>query len=118
MGWDTFPALTQWTTDYLPLRSNAVRFNTRLSESVFDETPGQIATAGPVGVGQGANLAGQAKRDSDDGATTSPAVRGEHGWLYLTQDFTSACEPERSMAAVLEGPSAGRTRSSAAPDAG
>ena len=102
-GWDIFPALTQWTTDYLPLRSNAVRFNTRLSESVFDETPGQIATAGPVGVGQGANLAGQAKRDSDDGATTSPAVRGEHGWLYLTQDFTSACEPERSMAAVLRG---------------
>jgi alginate O-acetyltransferase complex protein AlgJ len=103
LGWDVFPALTQWTTDYLPLRSNAVRFNTRLSERVFNEAPAQIAATGPVGVGQAPTLAGQANAGSDEPAPKSKVLRGEHGWLYLTQDFTSGCEPEWSMAEVLRG---------------
>jgi alginate O-acetyltransferase complex protein AlgJ len=102
-GWDIFPALTQWTTDYLPLRSNAVRFNTRLSENIFGEAPGQVAAAGPVGVGQAANLAGQTKRKSGEPAPVSPVVKGDHGWLYLTQDFTSACKPAWSIPTVLRG---------------
>ena len=99
-GWDIFPVLTQWTTDYLPLRSNAVRLNTRLSENVFGEAPSTLAATGPVGVGQASKLAGQAADKPKETGAASPVVRGGHGWLYLTQDFTSACNPEWSMAAV------------------
>ena len=102
-GWDIFPVLTQWTTDYLPLRSNAVRLNTRLSENVFGEAPSTLAATGPVGVGQASKLAGQAAEKPKDSQAAIPIVKGDHGWLYLAQDFTSACKPQWSMAAVERG---------------
>lgn len=38
-GWGLFDQLNQWTIDHLPLRDQAIRFNTDLSQRLFDEIP-------------------------------------------------------------------------------
>ena len=64
-------------TDHLPLRSNAVRLNTRISEQLFGEAPSQALAGGPVGVGQAGALAGGDKATGPGaGEAESLVLRG------------------------------------------
>ncbi len=98
-GFDIFDPLTRWTTDHLPLRSTAIRANTRLTERLFDETPSRVALGGPVGVGRSGKLAGQSAQKGEP--RTQPVAKGRNGWLYLRQEFTLACAPEVPMDLIL-----------------
>lgn len=103
-GWQIIPRFNAWAVDHLPLRSQAVRADTYLSEAVFDEPPlsgnhrtSAIGTAG----------AGNASPDSAGaGPATSSAprvIQGTDDWLYLADDFSLECDPKLSLPAVIDG---------------
>jgi alginate O-acetyltransferase complex protein AlgJ len=75
-GWHVIPGFNAWAVDHLPLRSQAVRAQTYLSEAVFGEPPPSAAPR---------------------------VIQGKNNWLYLADDFSSACNPKLSLAAVIDG---------------
>ena len=103
-GWQVIPEFNAWAVDHLPLRSQAVRADTDLSEAVFDEPPpsGNHTTSGI-----GSVAAGNASPDSaGDKPSTSEALRviqGKDDWLYFADDFKFACHPKLSLPVVIDG---------------
>lgn len=98
-GFGAFDDLTQWGVDHLPLRDTAVRVHTRVTRELLGEVPvvGQVNV--PVGVGQGAALAGEpARADPINGGSV---VVGRDGWLFLSNEFERACRPGRAPADVI-----------------
>lgn len=105
-GWDAFDQATRFLTDRMPLREEAVRANSYISRHIFDTTP-RYGGAGAVGQADralpftGARVAGN--EDAAPARTQAARVHeGKDGWLYLADEFTSACSPsapiERSLA--------------------
>lgn len=84
-GWSFFPDFTTWANDHLPLRSQAVRGGTELSETVFDEPP-------PYG---------QSGATAADGVRYPQVIRGNDGWLYFGGDVSGPCNPELSVDEVV-----------------
>jgi alginate O-acetyltransferase complex protein AlgJ len=103
-GWQVIPGFNAWAVDHLPLRSQAVRADTNLSEAVFGEPPpsGNHTTSGI-----GSVAAGNATPNSAGaGPSISAAprvIQGKDGWLYLDDDFSLACNPKLSLPAVIDG---------------
>src|ERR1700761_8335296 len=75
-GWQVIPGFNAWAIDHLPLRSQAVRADTNLSEAVFGEPPPSAAAR---------------------------VIQGKDDWLYLADDFSFACDPRLSLPAVIDG---------------
>jgi alginate O-acetyltransferase complex protein AlgJ len=102
-GWRAIPGFNAWAIDHLPLRSQAVRADTNLSEAVFGEPPPSSGSHTASGVGSSA--AGNASPDSSSsGASAAPRViQGKDGWLYLADDFKYACDPKLNLPAVVNG---------------
>jgi hypothetical protein len=103
-GWQIIPGSNAWAVDHLPLRSQAVRADTDLSEAVFGEPPpsGDHTTSGI-----GSVAAGNASPDSADAEPSTSAaplvIQGKNDWLYFGGDFSLACHPELSLPAVIDG---------------
>ena len=103
-GWRAIPGFNAWAVDHLPLRSQAVRADTDLSEAVFGEPPpsGNHTTSGI-----GSAAAGNASPDPAGAGPSSSAaqhvIQGKDGWLYLADDFRVACHPKLSLSAVMDG---------------
>ena len=103
-GWQVIPGFNAWAVDHLPLRSQAVRADTDLSEAVFGEPPpsGNHTTSAI-----GSAAAGNASPDSASAGPSIPAaphvIQGKDGWLYLADDFSLMCNPNLSLPAVIDG---------------
>jgi alginate O-acetyltransferase complex protein AlgJ len=103
-GWQVIPGFNVWAVDHLPLRSQAVRANTDLSEAVFGEPPlsGNHATSGIGSVAAG--------NPAPDSASAGPSIsaaprvlQGKNGWLFLDDDFSLACNAKLGLPAVFDG---------------
>jgi alginate O-acetyltransferase complex protein AlgJ len=100
-GWQVIPGFNAWAVDHLPLRSQAVRADTDLSEAVFGQPPpsGNHTTSGI-----GSAAAGNASPDSAGAAPRiNQVIQGKDDWLYLDDDFSIACKPKLSLPAVIDG---------------
>ena len=103
-GWQVIPGFNAWAVDHLPLRSQAVRADTDLSEAVFGEPPpsGNHTTSGI-----GSVAAGNASPDSagakPSNSEAARVIQGKDDWLYLADDFKYACDPKLSLPAVIDG---------------
>jgi len=102
-GWRFFPDFAAWAIDHLPLRTQAVRANSALSERVFHEPPayGEGAGdtgAGPVGGGlPGIGRAGSPSTGPPGSARYPSVIQGQDGWLYYGGDAANPCLPARSV---------------------
>ncbi len=89
-GWNVFDQTTRFLTDRMPLREEAVRANTRISQDLFDTTP-RYGRAG----GRGLPFAGPASR----GRPAAPNLEGfrvaagRDGWLYIAEEAERSCRP-------------------------
>ena len=95
-GWSFFPTFTSWAVDHLPLRAQAVKANSVVSEKVFGEAPSFNGdTGGPIG-GAPVGASGKAA------ASQYPRViQGKEGWLYFGADVSNLCQPTGSVAETL-----------------
>ena len=86
-GWNVFDRATRFLTDRMPLREEAVRANTRISQDLFDTTPRY-----GEGDGRGLPFAGSGGRGPQvrnfDGFRVAT---GRDGWLYLADEPDRAC---------------------------
>lgn len=92
-GWDAFAQTTQFLTDRMPLRKQAVEANTRIWTDLFDTTPryGGPTTPGqdgPLPAGEAAEAAEAAPPD-----TAAQVLRGRDGWLFVHAEMHAACAP-------------------------
>ncbi len=109
-GWDFIPDFQAWANDYLPLRAQAVKLGTEISELVFREPPAygnKSATAGAPGVpGVPAPDAG-ATDSGGDGANAAvnypQVIAGKDGWLYLGSDASAPCQPDMPVPDAVAG---------------
>jgi hypothetical protein len=95
-GWKFFPELNTWANDHLPLRDRAIKSNTSLSETLFNQTP-QYGSSGNAGIGvipQG-------------GKPTGPqyprVLQGKSGWLFYGGDIQNACTPVATLDDAVAG---------------
>ncbi len=104
-GWGAFDQLSQWAIDRLPLRSNAITFNTNLSKKVFHELPQIDNSGGPIGVGQSGAVGGSGTAAAPSGGTPRDlqVIPGKDGWLFYGDEFVRACTPEVSATSVVDG---------------
>jgi len=88
-GWRFFPELSTWAIDHLPLRNDAVRADTAISQHVFGEPPtfGENSAGLPIGNQPGASA-----------VQVSRVVVGRDSWLFFNDDFSYACQPLASFA--------------------
>jgi alginate O-acetyltransferase complex protein AlgJ len=102
-GWSFIPDFNTWANDHLPLRSQAVRGGTELSEKVFDEPPQYGQTTAADGVrtpavdGAQTTAVGGAQTTPGDGVQYPRVIRGSDGWLYLGSDVSTSCNPLLSV---------------------
>src|ERR1700722_12363886 len=97
-GWQAIPGFNAWAIDHLPLRSQAVRADTDLSETVFGEPP---SSGNHAASGIGSAAAGNASPNSAGAGASNPdaprVIQGKDDWLYLADDFKNACDPKFSL---------------------
>jgi alginate O-acetyltransferase complex protein AlgJ len=108
-GWNAFDETTRFLIDRMPLRAQAVRANTWISENWFDTTP-QYGLNGLGGVSAdqalpftgrpaqdratlGAVSSGSGKHSIEPPPTADQVVLGKDGWLFLQGVFDRACSP-------------------------
>jgi alginate O-acetyltransferase complex protein AlgJ len=103
-GWHVIPGFDAWAVDHLPLRSQAVRADTDLSEAVFGEPPpsGNHTTSG-IGSAAAGNASPDSAGAGPSSSTPQRVIQGKDGWLYLAHDFGLACNPKLSLSAVMDG---------------
>jgi alginate O-acetyltransferase complex protein AlgJ len=94
-GWDAFQQTSQFLTDRMPLRAQAVRANTRIWTDVFDTTP-RYGQQTMLADDQALPFAGDAEQPPDPNEQTpqqkaAQVLQGEDGWLYLQGELDRAC---------------------------
>ena len=95
-GWSFFPKFTSWAVDHLPLRAEAVKANSVVSEKVFREAPSFNGdTGGPIG---GAPIGTSKKASSSE---YPQVIQGKNGWLYFGADVSNLCQPTADIADTL-----------------
>lgn len=97
-GWKAFDDATRYLVDRLPLREQAIRFNTWKSINVFRTTPRYGRATNAMAEGEavapfagGATTDGEVEPAAPD--TANQVLRGTDGWLYLQGDVDRACMP-------------------------
>lgn len=78
-GWDMVDQLDQWAVDHLPLRDQAIQFNTDLSERLFGELPSY----------------------GNQGGTSDQVIPGDDDWMYLAEDISWMCSPQAAVPHIL-----------------
>ncbi len=103
-GWDAFAQTTQFLTDRMPLRKQAVETNTHIWTSVFNTDPDYSGRAS-LGDDRALPFAGAAGPDSGEGsevgagtATSSAARTGQRGWLFNDRELKDACDATHDRA--------------------
>jgi alginate O-acetyltransferase complex protein AlgJ len=79
-GFATLNDITKYAADHFPLRDAAVRNNKRLIRDIFSEDPSYFLTA-----------------------DNQQVLAGKNHWLYLSDDFNKACQPETALSTVMAG---------------
>ncbi len=103
-GWNFLPKFQAWANDYLPLRAQAVRADTKISETVFGEAPRFSRGGATVGVaGVGTNTPTGATNKPTDGVKYPQVIAGKDGWLFYGSDVEAPCKPQESMATIMAG---------------
>jgi hypothetical protein len=96
-GWDAFDNATRYLVDRLPLREQAVRFNTWKSLNVFGTTPTYGRAVNAMAEDAAAPFAGGAGAGGEEAApppdTANQVLRGTDDWLFLQGDVDRACSP-------------------------
>lgn len=88
-GWNVFDQATRYLTDRMPLREEAVRANTRISQDIFDTTP-RYGQAGGRGLPFAGPASGGPKVRNIEGFRVAT---GRDGWLYLADEADRSCTP-------------------------
>jgi hypothetical protein len=114
-GWDAFDGATRFFVDRLPLREQAVRANTWVSESVFSTTPdygtanaeGGNTTRDALPFGEPDQTDQEApEREAGQGGPLQPqnstVLKGRDDWLFLEADLAAACAPSQPWAATVD----------------
>jgi hypothetical protein len=105
-GWNGFQQTTQYLTDRMPLRAQAVRANTQIWTDVFGTDPSYTRDS-TLAKDQALPFAGAIERDDGevrigrDGGGPTTSSTGSGGWLYLQDEFSVACEHPVSAALAL-----------------
>jgi alginate O-acetyltransferase complex protein AlgJ len=94
-GWSFFSQLSQWATDHLIFREDAVHAADSVSRGVFGEPPPlqhENQQQGPI----------QSPPTQATPNITYPAVlEGKDGWMYLGEDVASHCSPVKPLATTF-----------------
>ena len=77
-----------------------MRAHTRVTRELLGEVPVISQVNVPVGVGQGASLAGE-PAPAPDPINGRSVVVGRDGWLFLSNEFELACRPGRAPSDVI-----------------
>jgi alginate O-acetyltransferase complex protein AlgJ len=110
-GWDGFQQTTQFLTDRMPLRAQAVRANTRIWTDVFGATPRYagapaLAADGALpfgGSAEGGEQPAEAPTAEQTAAQNAAQVlRGSDGWLFLQGEQDRSCAPAIPISDALE----------------
>ncbi|MGH3621359.1 MAG: alginate O-acetyltransferase AlgX-related protein [Sciscionella sp.] len=102
-GWGLFTGMSAWATDHLAFRQAGVLAEDEISRRVFGELAPRSQTdsgtpIGPVpGDSSGAGRGDRQLRAED----FPPVIQGRDGWLYLGQDVSYKCLPERGLDEVI-----------------
>jgi alginate O-acetyltransferase complex protein AlgJ len=93
-GWNAFQQTTQYLTDRMPLRAQAIHANTHIWTDVLGTDP-RYADA-PLASDEALPFAGDAEQPAGAaGKAPQPAqvkvLRGKDGWLYLEGELDRAC---------------------------
>lgn len=103
-GWNFLPKFQAWADDYLPLRAQAVRAGTLISQTLFGEPPRFASTAATIGVaGVGAGTPAAKGSQPSTGVKYPPVLAGKEGWLFFGSDVEAPCKPQEDMATIMEG---------------
>lgn len=94
-GWEFIPNAELWAIDHLPLRSQAIRLGTEISQRVFDEPPAYGTSTGGVEGGQGTN-----PTENTESGQYPPIITGPDGTLFFGADVGNTCAPAMSMETV------------------
>ncbi|MEY2470181.1 MAG: hypothetical protein QOF21_2879 [Actinomycetota bacterium] len=93
-GFATLKDITNFAADHFPLRDSAVS---------VDDKVGKVAVAAQPSGPAGPSVAGPNGASPKGTTALPPTVKGKNGWLFLSEDFTRACEPDWPMYDALNG---------------
>ncbi len=96
-GWDAFQQTSQFLTDRMPLRAQAVRANTHIWTNILGTDP-RYGQQTMLADDQALPFAGDAEQPPDPNVQTpqqkaAQVLRGDNGWLYLRGELERACVP-------------------------
>lgn len=102
-GWGFFTGLSQWATDHLVFRQDAVRAADGVSKGLFGEAApldrGQ--QQGPVGGVQTSTPDAPKQQVPVDQQSALPGftrvVAGKEDWLFFGMDFQAKCKPDKTI---------------------
>lgn len=83
-GWGAVPQFQLWANDHLPLRSQAVKVATGVSQTIFNEAP-------HFGAG------------AQKGVAYPKVIEGKDGWLFSGDDVAKACAPAMPVDQIMAG---------------
>lgn len=94
-GWKFIPEAQLWANDHLPLRSQAVRIGTAISQGLFGEPPAYGGGSGGIDGGQGTGQGGQ-----PESGKYPPVIEGADGTMFFGADIGNTCEPAMSLSVI------------------
>ncbi len=97
-GWSAFDEATQYITQQLPLRSNAVTADNWISNNIFSSPPRYGAAVGsdqalPFGEINAANANGGYAQNGGAQAGHPVVAVGRDHWIFLQGELDTACSP-------------------------
>ncbi|WP_158879952.1 alginate O-acetyltransferase AlgX-related protein [Amycolatopsis anabasis] len=93
-GWGFFTGLSQWATDHLVFREQAIHAADGMSRGLFGEPPALGRTGGQQGPIQSPPVDTVPKH-------YPTAIEGKDGWLYLGDEVASHCAPNQPLDTTL-----------------
>jgi hypothetical protein len=111
-GWNAFQQTTQYLTDRMPLRAQAIHANTHIWTNILKTDPRY--TDAPLAGDEALPFAGTiqqndpAPQDEGDGSALRSAVRvsalsGRDGWIYVRGEMDKACTYPELNRSLLRG---------------
>ena len=104
-GWQAIPGFNAWAIDHLPLRSQAVRADTDLSEAVFGEPPssGNHAASGIGSAVSWKRFSRFRKRRGIHSGMLHASSRVRMTGFTLPTTSNYACDPKLSLPTIMDG---------------
>lgn len=99
-GWGFFTGLSDWATDWLPLRSAAINLNDSISRGVFGEPP-SVGTSDSQPIAPPSDQGGRPGGGQVNGVYPT-VVEGKGGWLYFGDDSYAQCNPTTPLSDTVK----------------